>query len=782
MEAIRRLQPVSRDYRNKFRYASRQDSVLGRLFIYFRLIVFYKKQAKNKMESIEKEVLESFNVSQLKDELKTRYLSTGGLKVDLVERLRKDNLAKVEQGIMDEFKKEKNRRMSEQMELKNLKLEIEMMKQKENDEEMQAGMSKSDSTSHYDPVLLHILQTQSELLTKMANLSNSNCGIQVFSTSDTSQAIPLFGGNRKDNVHDWVKQVERVSALANWSENLTLVNASMRLRGPAGDWHKAYGKTIYKWEDYKNKLIERFSNKMTFAEFICYQSKRVLRATETITEYIYGKNAMFERCPTVISDADKVSLILEGIVDHRWSIPLATHCCTDVEDLLTHATALDNIRKIHFKDKYTKNTENVSRDTKSSFNWSDSKRNTFIPKYNPATDKEEEQTCFRCKNKGHISYNCTVEPKESTSSSNTLQSTQLKHKVTSKSHVTNNNNKIERKHVSCIQNESPNVTLIPVTVNNNIQLTALPDSGSVLTIIDKSYLPNDTQLYAWQKGDYKVAGSNFTPIGWFSSRLQIGKIDYVMLQIAVCENLPVPMILGKDWQFAVYARIIHEPDGKVCIITPTHTEYFPSNCKEIDSIACCVQVKSIVKEDQDKVMKLVSEFDDIFKNDCNDIGKFTDFEMEIKLKNNKPISCKPYRLPEPERKFMKDTVEKWLEQKICRLSSSPYAAPMFVVQQLLHESSPYRPVVDYSKTINPITILDAQPIERMEDIILTVSQFVYKFKLDIYHAYHNICIKEEDIYKTAVITQDYHIEFMRVMFGLVGGPAIMSKVIKTTIC
>lgn len=780
MEAIRRLQPVSRDYRNKFRYASRQDSVLGRLFIYFRLIVFYKKQAKNKMESIEKEVLESFNVSQLKDELKTRYLSTGGLKVDLVERLRKDNLAKVEQGIMDEFKKEKNRRMSEQMELKNLKLEIEMMKQKENDEEMQAGMSKSDSTSHYDPVLLHILQTQSELLTKMANLSNSNCGIQVFSTSDTSQAIPLFGGNRKDNVHDWVKQVERVSALANWSENLTLVNASMRLRGPAGDWHKAYGKKIYKWEDYKNKLIERFSNKMTFAEFICYQSKRVLRATETITEYIYGKNAMFERCPTVISDADKVSLILEGIVDHRWSIPLATHCCTDVEDLLTHATALDNIRKIHFKDKYTKNTENVSRDTKSSFNWSDSKRNTFIPKYNPATDKEEEQTCFRCKNKGHISYNCTVEPKESTSSSNTLQSTQLKHKVTSKSHVTNNNNKIERKHVSCIQNESPNVTLIPVTVNNNIQLTALPDSGSVLTIIDKSYLPNDTQLYAWQKGDYKVAGSNFTPIGWFSSRLQIGKIDYVMPQIAVCENLPVPMILGKDWQFAVYARIIHEPDGKVCIITPTHTEYFPSNCKEIDSIACCVQVKSIVKEDQDKVMKLVSEFDDIFKNDCNDIGKFTDFEMEIKLKNNKPISCKPYRLPEPERKFLKDTVEKWLEQKICRLSSSPYAAPMFVVQQLLHESSPYRPVVDYSKTINPITILDAQPIERMEDIILTVSQFVYKFKLDIYHAYHNICIKEEDIYKTAVITQDYHIEFMRVMFGLVGGPAIMSKVIKTT--
>lgn len=32
-------------------------------------------------------------------------------------------------------------------------------------------------------------------------------------------------------------------------------------------------------------------------------------------------------------------------------------------------------------------------------------------------------------------------------------------------------------------------------------------------------------------------------------------------------------------------------------------------------------------------------------------------------------------------------------------------------------------------------------------------------------------------HKTIVIMQDHHIEFMRVMFGLVGGPSIMSKVI-----
>ncbi|CAK1578497.1 unnamed protein product [Parnassius mnemosyne] len=68
----------------------------------------------------------------------------------------------------------------------------------------------------------------------------------------------------------------------------------------------------------------------------------------------------------------------------------------------------------------------------------------------------------------------------------------------------------------------------------------------------------------------------------------------------------------------------------------------------------------------------------------------------------------------------------------------------------------------------------------MDDIIANLSQFVYKFKLDIYHADHNICIKEEVIFKIAVVKQDCHVEFMRVMFGLVEGPSIISKVVKTT--
>lgn len=136
-----------------------------------------------------------------------------------------------------------------------------------------------------------------------------------------------------------------------------------------------------------------------------------------------------------------------------------------------------------------------------------------------------------------------------------------------------------------------------------------------------------------------------------------------MPQIAICENLPVPMIIGKDWQLAVYARIINEPDGKICIITPTQTEYFTYRCVQENLITRCIEFSKVLDENEKKVMELVEEFDDIFKKVFNNMGKFTDFELEINLKHNKPISCKPYILPKQESNFSKKTVDIWIQKK-----------------------------------------------------------------------------------------------------------------------
>ncbi|XP_047985249.1 uncharacterized protein LOC125225535 isoform X1 [Leguminivora glycinivorella] len=350
------------------------------------------------MEGTNEEDFQSFTVAQLREELMLRFLATSGLKQDLITRLVEDNRSKLQDGTMESLKQEKVRRASQMLEIESMKQQIRELQARQSPA-VNPGMSVDNTNVTLAEVLTQLAQTQEIIAQKMSPT------FQVFSTSDTSNAIPLFGGNRTENATEWVRQVERIAALASWSDNLTMVNASMRLRGPAYNWNTVCGKKIESWSEWKNQLIDRFKIRMSFAEFIQYQSKRILRATETVTEYIYVKNAMLEKSPSLIPEPDRVSLILEGIQDMRWSTPLATHCCKNVEELITHATAIDNIRRT--QRKMTEQQETVS---KPSF---DKSKSNFIPKYNPSTDKIEEVTCFRCKRKGHVSYNCELQAQQS---------------------------------------------------------------------------------------------------------------------------------------------------------------------------------------------------------------------------------------------------------------------------------------------------------------------------------------------------------------------------------
>ncbi|GFX60470.1 transposon Ty3-G Gag-Pol polyprotein [Trichonephila clavipes] len=86
--------------------------------------------------------------------------------------------------------------------------------------------------------------------------------------------------------------------------------------------------------------------------------------------------------------------------------------------------------------------------------------------------------------------------------------------------------------------------------------------------------------------------------------------------------------------------------------------------------------------------------------------------------------------------------------------NSPYAAPAFIVEQPFHESTPSRVVVDFSRTISPITKIDPHPIDQMEDGIQRTAVKRYNSKMDVKSAFDCISIRETDIYKTGFVTPD----------------------------
>ena len=82
--------------------------------------------------------------------------------------------------------------------------------------------------------------------------------------------------------------------------------------------------------------------------------------------------------------------------------------------------------------------------------------------------------------------------------------------------------------------------------------------------------------------------------------------------------------------------------------------------------------------------------------------------------------------------------------------------------------------IDYRK-LNLVTVADPAPMTTAEDLFGKLGKCQYYWTIDLSKGYWRIPVAEEDIHKTAFVTQDGCYEFLRVPFGMKNSGATLVR-------
>ena len=172
--------------------------------------------------------------------------------------------------------------------------------------------------------------------------------------------------------------------------------------------------------------------------------------------------------------------------------------------------------------------------------------------------------------------------------------------------------------------------------------------------------------------------------------------------------------------------------------------------------------KNLTNSQKDEFDKIVKEYDDVFSKGDHDLGHFDKCKFEIITNSDRPVKCRPYRVPYAQQQTIDKMIDDMLTNKIITKSNSPWASPIVIVKK---KDGSDRFCVDYRK-LNQVTVKDNYPIPLIEETLDSLGGAHYFSTIDLASGYWQIALNDEAKEKTAFASHKGLFKFEVLPFGL----------------
>ncbi|XP_031486836.2 uncharacterized protein LOC116255191 [Nymphaea colorata] len=184
------------------------------------------------------------------------------------------------------------------------------------------------------------------------------------------------------------------------------------------------------------------------------------------------------------------------------------------------------------------------------------------------------------------------------------------------------------------------------------------------------------------------------------------------------------------------------------------------------------------EKEEGMLTKLLNSYTDLFE-DPQGLPPRCPVEHEIHLQSDAPLpNLSMYRNSVLENDEIKRQVMDLLERGLVQHSSLPCGSPVVLVPK---KDGGWCMCIDY-RALNKITVKNRYPLPRIDDLLDQLKNARFFTKLDLKSGYHQVCIRDEDTWKTAFKTRQGLFEWKVMPFGLCNAPATFMHLMNDVLC